>query len=117
MARNSVDLPEPLGPNNAVSEPVGDMTMERFVKANRDFAAQTPGLPVYDEALATLDGARAVTWRIHVRPPRGTPRETRQIFCVRNRRSYVITLAALSTNIKSYDSVFDKVVASFRWEK
>ncbi|COX27597.1 Uncharacterised protein [Mycobacterium tuberculosis] len=23
MVRNSVDLPEPLGPNNAVSEPVG----------------------------------------------------------------------------------------------
>jgi hypothetical protein len=100
-----------------ISAPVGDETMEQFVRSNRDYAARTRGLTVYDVAPATLAGAKAMTWRIHVQPPKGTPHETRQIFCVHNRRSYVITLAGLPSNIRKYDGVFDKVVASFQWDK
>jgi hypothetical protein len=110
---------EPRGAVNigAVSEKVGHPTLAQVIQANRDFAAHTPGLTIYAEHAATLAGEPAHAWRMHVRPPKGEAHEVKQIFCVRNSRSYILTLTGLPSNIHQYEPVFDKVVASFAWSK
>jgi|SRR5579862_95818 len=110
---------EPPGSVNigVVSELVGHPTLAQVVQANRDFAAHTPGLTIYEEHAAMLAGEKAHMWRMHVRPPKGEAHEIRQVFCMRNRRSYILTLAGLPSNIHKYEGAFDKVVASFAWTK
>ncbi len=41
--------------------------------------------------------------------------QTREIFCVRENRLFVITLSALPGDFKRYSDEFDKVLASFVW--
>lgn len=98
-----------------VSSVVGKRTLDDIVASNRAFATRLHGLQVYDEQRTTLAGAPAYRWRIHVRPLHGAPHETLQVFCVRNARSYVLTLAALPANIGRFEHVFNVVVSSFRW--
>ncbi len=98
-------------------EAVGKMTLDTLVKSNKQNAKAEQGMTIYDEKSTKLAGEKAYSWRIRIKRRNFAPHESRQIFCIHNSRSFVLTLTGLPTNIKKYEPAFDKIVASFRWEK
>ncbi len=100
-----------------VSGPVGNQTLEQFTQHNRDTVLHNKGLTIYAEQNALLAGEKAHSWRMHLQPPLDKGHENRQIFCVHNRRWYLLTLTALPSNLSKYEPVFDKMAASLRWER
>ena len=98
-------------------EAVGKMTLDTLVKSNKQNAKTEQGMTIYDEKATKIAGEKAYSWRIRIKRRNFASHESRQIFCIHNNRSFVLTLTGLPTNIKKYEPAFDKIVASFRWEK
>lgn len=65
----------------------------------------------------TLGGYPAHCWRTHLRVPKFPELENRQIVCFHENRAYELTFTMTPSAKRRYDPVFDRVVASFRWEK
>ncbi len=97
-------------------EPVHGMSLEAYIKSTRREIAKQKGLSIYGETALTLGGEKAYSWRMHVNVPGQAAHENRQVVCLRGPQALTLTLTTLPANIKKYDTLFDKVITSFRWE-
>ncbi|HZO91296.1 MAG TPA: DcrB-related protein [Chthonomonadaceae bacterium] len=101
---------------NIYSEPIGNMSLDQYVALSKQKAAQSKIVTISAVRPAKLDGVPA--YRLSGTLQMGARKvANRQVVCVRNKRGYVLTLSASPATIKKYDPVFDKIIASFTWEK
>ena len=71
---------------------------------------------IFTIGTAKLGGEPAHSWRTRLHVPGFPALENHQIFCLHNGHAVEITLTAPPTVMKKVDPVFDRVLASFRWE-
>lgn len=71
---------------------------------------------IFSMGTAKLGGEPAHSWRTRLHVPGFPALENHQIFCLHSGHAVEITLTAPPTVMKKVDPVFDRVLASFRWE-
>ena len=120
------DLPRPvvafIGPEeegfavnfvvNIHNKPVEEAELDKFVQQIKIENGE-----IYAQTKTTLNGKPARAWRTHMHVPGHPLLENRQIVCIFNKRAYELTFTMPPVAVKKYDPVFEKIVASFRWEK
>jgi hypothetical protein len=97
---------------NIHGRPVEEADLDQFIAGIKIANAE-----MYDRAKTTLNGMPARSWRTHLKIPGHAPMENRQVVCIYNKRAYELTFTMPPSVVKKYDPVFEKIVASFRWEK
>ena len=103
---------------NIVIEQVGALTLNQYIAANKQTIAQRmPSMKLFGEKATTLGGIPARSSHARFSMQGRPPIENHQIYCVRNGRGYVLTFTATPATIARYEPVFEKVRASFKWEK
>ncbi|HLK56593.1 MAG TPA: hypothetical protein VKU00_08515 [Chthonomonadaceae bacterium] len=121
-----MDLPKPivafLGPEeedfsanfsvNLMGKPVENEDLDKLVAQ-----VKIENGDIYARTKTALNGIPARAWRTHLHVPGHPVVENRQILCVYNKRVYELTFTMKPDTVKKYDPVFEKIVASFRWEK
>ena len=98
-------------------EPVGDVTLDRFVAGARALPAQIKGVTILNEKRTTLGGKPAYLWRLRLTFPNKPVVENRQVFCVVAKRAYVLTFSAQPEKMKRYEATLHRLLVSFQWEK
>ncbi len=71
---------------------------------------------VYAIGPAKLGGLPAHSWRTHLQVPEFPILENHQVLCLHGGRAVEITLTAPPGAMKKYEPIFDRLLASFRWE-
>jgi hypothetical protein len=123
---------------NITTETVGNATLSqyikgakaRFVKVNKEQNVSSPTqnnskasngkvdiVQIYEEKAGKLGGLPAYTWRLHLNLPGKPAVEERQVCCLRDKRAFVVTFTTLKPDMKKNEAVFDRLLASFKWEK
>jgi hypothetical protein len=102
---------------NIVVEPVGKLTLDDYVKATKKAIAKQKGMTIDGEKPAKLGGEPGHSWRMHLRMPNMSAVDNRQVLCVHNKRGFVVTFSTLPSELKKQEATFDKLLASFKWEK
>lgn len=103
---------------NIVSEATGSFTLAQYVAGNKQFVTtRIPSARILSEKATTLGGLPAHSVHARFQMPGMPLIANHQILCVHNRRGYVLTFTATPATIAKYEPIFEKVRASFKWEK
>ncbi len=104
-------------PNVSVySEPFVKLDLNHYIQSAREAVAKTKGVTVEGEKRITLGGELAHAWQMHLRLPGRPTVDNRQVYCLHNRRAFVVTFSTLPADAKRFETTFVKLIASFKWE-
>lgn len=112
--------PEEAGfqPNlNIYTEPAAHKTLAQYVRVSRETITASKAMRLQSDRKATLGGSPAQMLQSLVAAGGQTPATVVQILAVHGGRGYIVTFTAPPAAIKKYTPVFDRVLASFRWQK
>jgi len=99
------------------SESTSLSNLDSLIKVTKKEDAKVKGFVLYEEKRTKLGGQPAHAWRAHLKLAGKPPLELRQVFCLHDKRSFSLTLTMPPGSVKKYDTVFEKLMTSFRWEK
>ncbi len=89
--------------------------LRQHVNSTRARLGKSRTHKILGETTTRLGGLEAIDRLARVAIAGRPVMQTREIFCVRENRLFVITLSALPGDFKRYSDEFDKVLASFVW--
>jgi hypothetical protein len=122
------DMPRPyvafLGPEagefqtnfSIYTEPAANKTLAQYVRVSRETIAKSKTMRLQSDRTVTLGGSPAQLLQSLVTTNGHPPSIVRQVVAVHKGRGYIVTFAALPAEFTSVKPLFDKVLASFRWQ-
>lgn len=111
---------------NVLSEPSPHETLAQYVEATHKQVAAHPeiGMTILKDGTKTMAGAPAHTVLVELHMPKRPDiplLRNYQVYAMHNDRAYILTLTypknVAAGSAKKYTAVFDKLVASFQWER
>jgi hypothetical protein len=99
------------------SEPAANKTLAEYVKISKETITKNKKMRLVRSGKTRLAGVPAETFQLNVTVPGNGHTVTRQVVALRDGRGYILTFSALPKSIKKLTRIFDRVIASFRWER
>jgi hypothetical protein len=102
---------------NATKQRYAKVQASQNAKTQSDRTVRITSLNVFDEKSMTLGELPARCWRVQISSPQRPTIEERQVFCIKEKRGFVVTFSTRILDKKQNDPIFDKLLASFKWDK
>lgn len=72
---------------------------------------------IYDRKRVKLANRPAHAWRTRLNVPNYPKLENRMVLCFHNERAYELTFTVAPASLKKYEPVYNRILASFQFEK
>jgi hypothetical protein len=92
-----------------------DLNIMQYAKQTRHDAAHLKEYRIIGESNGKLGGASAIFRIVRLYFPGEPIRQTREVYCIKNKTLFSIVLAAPREQFDYYKKLFDHSLASFKW--